>query len=255
MLTNNNLKRRSQPGFGARTLLAMIIAGTAHPGFAGTPGAPAFDSAEQAIEALYTAVNNDDGATITRIIGPLASSSDTVDDKTDRELFTRKFNEMHRLAKRPDGTTVLYIGAENWPFPVPLVSGNGKWSFDQDAGAQEIAFRRTGENEMTAIETCRAIAHSDRQTENTAINDYVRKVVGAATPASEPFHGYYFRIVQTSSGTVVVAYPSEYGVTGVMTFAVAPKGAVYEKDLGPKTVSVAKAMLQYKPNRTWRAAD
>ncbi len=178
MLTNNNLKRRSQPGFGARTLFAVIIAGTLHSGFAETPSAPAFDSTEQAIEALYTAINHDDDATITRLIGPLASSGDMVQDKADRQLFTRKFTEMHRLAKEPDGTTVLYVGAENWPFPVPLVSDHGKWRFDPDAGAREITFRRIGENEMTAIETCRAIAHPDRATENTAISDYVLKVVG-----------------------------------------------------------------------------
>jgi hypothetical protein len=255
MLTNNNLKRRSQPGFGARTLFAVIIAGTLHSGFAETPSAPAFDSTEQAIEALYTAINHDDDATITRLIGPLASSGDMVQDKADRQLFTRKFTEMHRLAKEPDGTTVLYVGAENWPFPVPLVSDHGKWRFDPDAGAREITFRRIGEDEMTAIETCRAIAHPDRATENTAIIDYVLKVVGDLSEPAEPFYGYHFRNVQTSAGTVVIAYPAEYGVTGVMTFALTPKGAVYEKDLGPKTVSLAKAMLQYKPDRTWLAAE
>src|SRR5947208_14416917 len=65
---------------------------------------------------------------------------------------------MHRLVREPDGTTVLYIGAENWPFPIPLVSKNGAWYFDSDSGKQEIMFRRVGENEATAIEVCEEFA-------------------------------------------------------------------------------------------------
>jgi hypothetical protein len=255
MLIKETFQRRSWTGFRAGALLAVLVAGAVQSGFAETPGAAAFDSPEKAIQALYTAVNNDDGAAITRLVGPLSSSNDMVQDKADREVFTRKFTEMHRLVKGPDGTTVLYIGAENWPFPLPLISEHGKWRFDQDAGAQEIAFRRIGEAEMTAIETCRALVHPGNPTENTAINGYVRKVAGAAPPPSESFHGYYFRIVQARNGTVVIAYPAEYGATGIMTFAVTPSGTVYEKDLGPKTVSLAKAMLKYKPDRTWHTAE
>jgi len=159
---------------------------------------------------------------------------------------------MHRLVRESSGTTVLYIGAENWPFPVPLVADQGKWRFDQVAGAREIMFRRIGKNEMTAIETCRAIAHPDRKTEDTTVSDYARKILAGITPASEIFHGYYFRTVRTMGASAVVAYPTEYGETGVMTFTVTPNGALYEKDLGPKTPGAARSMTQYKPDRTWR---
>src|SRR5437016_10211652 len=54
----------------------------------------------------------------------------------------------------------LYIGAENWPFPIPLVSKNGAWYFDSDSGKQEILFRRVGENEATAIESKRSEEHT-----------------------------------------------------------------------------------------------
>ena len=46
----------------------------------------------------------------------------------------KKYQEMHRLVREPDGSTVLYIGAENWPFPIPLVSKNGAWYFDSKTG-------------------------------------------------------------------------------------------------------------------------
>ena len=255
MSTNENLIRRLHPGFGARALLAVIIAGTLRTGIAETPAAPAFDSPEQAIAALYKAVNKGDGATVTQLIGPLATTSDTVRDKADRALFIRKYSEMHRLVRQSDGTVVLHVGAENWPFPVPLVADHGKWRFDQDAGAREIVFRRIGENEMTAIETCRAIAHPDGKTEDASVKEYARKVVDATTPLSEAFHDYYFRTVRTSGGTAVVAYPAEYGETGIMTFAVTPNGVLYEKDLGPNTPGIARAITQYRPDRTWHPAE
>jgi hypothetical protein len=50
---------------------------------------------------------------------------------------------------QPTFTSLLYIGAENWPFPIPLVSQNGVWRFDSDAGVHEIRYRRIGENELT----------------------------------------------------------------------------------------------------------
>ena len=88
----------------------------------------------------------------------VTSSGDALEDKLEREQFSRKYEEMHRLVREPDGTTVLYIGAENWPFPVPLVSKNGEWHFDSDSGKKEILARRIGENELTAIQICKEFA-------------------------------------------------------------------------------------------------
>jgi hypothetical protein len=259
MFNKENLKRHSRTVFGARTLLVVLIVGAAQPNFAENAKGPAFDSAEQTVEALYTAVKNNDHANISQLIGPLASSDDIAQDEADREQFVLKFNEMHRLVKKPDGTATLYLGAENWPFPVPLISNNGKWQFDLDAGVQEIAFRRIGEDEVTAMETCRALAraliHHNAQTDDDAVNQYVQKVVEAANPMTESFHGYYFRLLRTSNGAVVVAYPSEYRSTGVMTFAATSEGPVYEKDLGPSTVELATTMTRYKADPTWHAAE
>jgi hypothetical protein len=69
----------------------------------------------------------------------------------DRDLFVQKYQEMHRLSGEPDGPVTLYIGAENWPFPIPLIKENGTWRFDSDAGKKEVLFRRIGENELVAI--------------------------------------------------------------------------------------------------------
>src|SRR5438105_3876445 len=120
-----------------------------------------FPSAAEASHALFLAVQSDNEQAVMQILGggkELASSADEVEDKLDREQFTQKYQEMHRLVREPDGATVLYIGAENWPFPIPLVSENGAWYFDSDSGKQEILFRRVGENEATAIEVCEEFA-------------------------------------------------------------------------------------------------
>lgn len=259
MLNRKNPQRRYRPGFGTATLLAVLMTGTLRTNLAAATDGLIFDSPEDAARALYQAVQTNNQSAVARLIGPLASSDDVVQDKADRDRFVQKYSEMHRFVQRADGTTELYIGAENWPFPVPLISRKGKWSFDVDAGAREIMFRRVGEDETTAIETTRAIAraigHPDVTTGDPATDAYVRQLVGAANSPEDSFHGYQFRTLQTPSGAVIVAYPSQYGVTGVMTFAASPDGAVYEKNFGPKTSEAASAMVRYQRDRSWQVAE
>ena len=99
----------------------------------------------------------------------VTSSSDEVEDKLERERFSQKYQEMHRLVREPDGSTVLYIGAENWPFPIPLVSKNGAWYFDSDTGKEEILFRTIGENETTAIQVCHVLAQGKERSETETV--------------------------------------------------------------------------------------
>src|ERR1700682_655532 len=70
---------------------------------------------------------------------------------------------MHRLGREADGSMTLYIGAENWPFPIPLVEKNGAWHFDADGGSKEVLFRRIGENELTAIAICHEFTAKEKQ--------------------------------------------------------------------------------------------
>ena len=57
------------------------------------------------------------------------------------------------------------------------------------------------------------------------------------------------------AGYALVAWPAEYGVSGVMTFLVNQNGTVFEKDLGPKTGEKVKGMMRYNPDQTWRRAQ
>ena len=257
MLTAENIKQRFRPGFSVRTVFAIAVAGMMVRSFAAQE--VQFKSPDQAVEALYTAVKTNDQAALSALLGPLASSDNVENDKGERARFVQKYSEMHRLVRQPDGSMELYIGAENWPFPVPLVSSNGTWRFDLDAGSDELLFRRVGEDETTVIETCRAIAHvanhTPYKTDNDAIDNYVRKFANGGNPPTEAFFGYQFRELKTGNGIVVVAYPSQYGVTGVMTFAVTPDGNVYQRDLGNKTTKEAKAMTRYKAGKKWLIAE
>ena len=128
--------------------------------------------------------------------------------KLEREQFIKKYQEMHRLVQEPDGSTVLYIGAENWPFPVPLVSRNGQWYFDSDHGKQEILFRRIGENEATAMDVCEEFAMANnasaaKAASNDPIAQFAESLVSGAATAdnkeSNPYHGYYFRVLTRNS--------------------------------------------------------
>ena len=56
------------------------------------------------------------------------------------------------------------------------------------------------------------------------------------------------------AGFALVAFPAEYGKTGIMTFLVSHHGQVYQKDLGPRTAEMAKAMQEYNPDTTWTEA-
>lgn len=233
-----------------------------------------FASAGEAASALFEAAKKDDDHALEAILGggkDVTSSGDQVEDKLEHEQFSEKYQQMHRLVLEPDGTTVLYIGAENWPFPVPLVSKNGAWQFEPERGKQEILFRRIGENEAAAIAVCEefAIANNDERAKVDS-KDPITKFAAsllATSPSggnTDPnlFHGYYFRIVTDSASEAtkkrgrlkLVAYPAEYKSSGVMTFVVTHLGLVFENDLGPSTSTVAP-QLKVRAGSSWRPAE
>ena len=254
----------------------LLVVGFAKSGFAQDAQPKMFASPGEATNALFEAAKKEDEQVLEAILGAgrdVTSSSDEVEDKLEREQFSQKYQEMHRLVREPDGSTVLYIGAENWPFPVPLVSKNGAWYFDSDRGKQEILFRRIGENEATAIQVCEefamaknaADAKADSEDPITRFAQSLASVAAANTGNKEPnsFHGYYFRIVARNAsssvsgsgkrGLTLIAYPAEYQSSGIKTFVVTHKGVVFEKDLGPETTTTAPQM-KTRTGSSWHPA-
>src|SRR5271163_4566627 len=136
-------------------LLTMSFAASA---IAQQHGQKTFPTAEAASHALVTALKANDEKALIEILGrdgkQIISSGDEAEDAETRANFVKRFQQMHRLVDEPNATTTLYIGAENWPTPIPLVKKANAWYFDTDAGKQEILFRRIGENEMSTIRVC-----------------------------------------------------------------------------------------------------
>src|SRR6201987_2593279 len=267
-------------GFASTILLLLLLgllvaAGFAKSSFAQESQPRKFSSPAEASDALFQAAQREDEAALEAILGAgkeVSSSSDEEEDKLEREQFSQKYQEMHRLVREPDGSTVLYVGAENWPFPIPLISKNGEWYFDSDRGKQEILFRRIGENEDTAIQVCEEFALAKNAADAKAdsqdpITRFAQTLASAGPTGPDkegnPFHGYYFRIVAQASSDVstrgkkslrLVAYPVEYQSSGVKTFVVTQKGIVFEKDLGPETTIVAPQM-KARTGPSWHTAE
>jgi len=271
-----------------------------------------FDTPERAAEALITAAEVYDVPTLLQIFGPggkdFIASSDSVRDMTLAHQFAEKARQKHSVAIDKNQATLL-VGNDEWPMPVPIVKKQGKWYFDTKAGRDEILFRRIGSNELDAIEVCRGYVEAQKEYASTThdgsdIPQYAQKII--STPGkqdglfwknpdgspggpiseglaraleegysnrSEPFHGYYFKILKGQGphapggplhyvingvmigGYALVAVPAEYKVTGVKTFLVSYEGVVYEKDLGPDSLKIAKEMVDYNPDKTWRRTN
>ncbi len=243
---------------GALGLLLNLAAGEAYAQKAAPPaqksmsqgsngpqaGQETFASAAEACHALVAAVRNNDEPALLKILGPNAkdiiSSGDQAEDQNDREQFVQKYRQMHRLVTEPDGSTTLYVGAENWPTPIPLMHKGSAWYFDTAAGKQEILCRRIGKNELTAIQVCRELVDAEKEYHGQPHDgdpspQYAQKffsdpgkhnglyweasssegaspigplVASAASEGNgeaaaqklEPFHGYYFRILKGEAG-------------------------------------------------------
>ncbi|HVO32303.1 MAG TPA: DUF2950 family protein, partial [Elusimicrobiota bacterium] len=99
---------------------------------------------------------------------------------------------------------------------------------------------------------------------------FAKAAAGMAAAEREPYHGYFFRVL-TSQGTdaaggavnyiingqmiggfALIAWPAEYGASGIQTFIVNHDGAVFEKTLGPDTAKTVGQITAFDPDKTWR---
>ncbi len=271
-----------------------------------------FKTPEEAAESLVAAVKAQDKTRVLTILGPngrdIASSGDEVADKTARELFLAAYAAKQSLQKVDDKTSVLLLGAEDWPFPIPVVRAGAGWRFDTATGRQEILYRRIGRNELDTIETC--FSYVEAQNDYAEFSEkefgkaeYAQRIIstpgkkdGLYWPATNekdesplgefiavatdegytpgqsrvPYHGYYFKVLsrqgasapggavnyvvqgKMTGGFALVAWPAEYGNSGVKTFLVNQLGVVFEKDLGPGTPQIAARMTDFNPDLTWK---
>lgn len=270
-----------------------------------------FPSPEEAVKAAIAAVRSNNDNELLAIFGPQAKeillSGDPVADKQRRAEFISAYDERNRLSTEGENT-ILIVGKQDWPLPIPIVKKGQSWMFDTEKGKQEVLNRRIGENELFTIQACLAIVDAEREyamkdRDRDALLEYAQKFVSdpgkknglywdakAGEPQSPlgpimtriraegyqmnpsapvPYHGYYYRILTAQGkdaaggaysyiikgkmigGFAVVAYPAEYGNSGIMTFIVNHDGKVFQKNLGSNTAALAKSMKEYNPDKTW----
>jgi hypothetical protein len=153
--------------FVVSVMFALSLGCSSASTFAQEPGQRTFASAEGAGRALLDAMEAQDEQAPLNILGPagkdVISSGDPVEDSDTRASFVVKYQEMHRFVTETNGTVSLILGAENWPFPIPLVNNHGTWFFDTAAGKDEILFRRIGKNELAAMDACRELVEAQKQ--------------------------------------------------------------------------------------------
>ncbi len=148
------------------------------------PGQKVFSSAEEASNALVAAAENNDEKSLITLLGrdgkDIVSSGDDTEDARNRANFVRAYREMHRLVIEPDGTTTLYVGAKNWPTPIPLVHKGRAWYFDTDAGKKEILYRRVGRNELSTIRVCHELVAAEKDYRRTQPEEFAGKILSDA---------------------------------------------------------------------------
>lgn len=180
------------------------------------PRSKGFSSPQAAAEALCAAARKNDTTDMLVILGPagrdlLDNVADHDDDNStleDRQLFVQKYDQMHRLVREPDDTVALYVGAENWPLPIPLVHYNGAWYFDPALGKQEILYRQLGRNEMEALNVSRALIDAEKEYFASA-HRYTDKFAST----NNQHDGLYWPSTENANRSPIGRYLAQAGVT------------------------------------------
>jgi len=295
-----------------------VVNATFCPALAGQQDQVNFSSPGEAVTAMVNALKAGDNKALAAFFGSgsedIVFSGDPIADKARREKFVSIYEEKNRLEQQGAEKAVLYLGNEDWPFPIPLVKIEGAWRFDSNEGRDEILARRIGRNELNVIQVCHAYVDAQRE---YALKDwdgdgllvYARKF--ASSPGKKdglywetkqgedqsplgplvataqqrgyagiqpsdnpvPYYGYYYHILEAQGanakggaydyvasgkmlgGFALVAYPANYGASGIMTFIVNHDGVVFQKDLGENTKDIVSALTLFDPEGTWKKVD
>jgi hypothetical protein len=210
----------------------LAVAPAAH---AQTPSQSTFSSADDALQALVSAGKAKDRIALAKVYGPdydRLLSGDDVEDAKDLDDFAAALGDSAQLLKINDSKYTVTIGKENWPTAIPLVQKDGKWFFDTQAGLDEVINRRVGEDELSAIATCRAYAlaqweyFTEGDWDHDSVAEYAQKFL--STPGSH--NGLYWETSEEDKpsplGKLIAAAQAEgYGPASASTGAAGKGGA------------------------------
>jgi hypothetical protein len=216
-----------------------------------------FDTPQQAAKALIDAAGAYDVPELMAIFGPdgqdFVASADPVEDKNNAAAFAAEAGAKNSISIEPakPNRAIIIVGEKEWPLPVPLIKGKGKWHFEAKAGRQEILFRRIGANELDAIQVCRGYVEAQKEYalqihDDSGVNQYAQRIF--STPGKQDglywqnpdgtssgpigdavakaldegysigksgFHGYYFKILQ-GQGPAARLGRLDYVIEGIM---------------------------------------
>ncbi|MBV8847322.1 MAG: DUF2950 domain-containing protein [Bryobacterales bacterium] len=222
---------KSAPAAKAAPASAPTGASTAKGKAATTPAtAKAFDTPQQAADALVAAAEKFDVPALEQIFGrdgmDVIFTGDFAQDRRDAADFAAEAREKKKVSIDPKAANraFLVVGNEDWPFPVPLARRGGKWFFDANEGREELMVRRIGANELDAIDICRGYVEAQ--------DEYAEKY-GPRPPTMPDISQYAQRIVSTPGKHDGLAWQNPDGTWG-----------------GPIGENIAKAIEQgYNPDK------
>jgi hypothetical protein len=195
-----------------------------------------YPTPEEALSALVDAVKDGSKSKMKKVLGPdadeIIDSGDEVADAETRQRFLSAYDTKHSLSFEGNKKASIILGADDFPFPIPLIHNQAGWEFGTAAGRREILYRRIGRNELDAIQTCLAFVdaqneYADKDRTGDGAGVYAQHIVSspgkkdglfwrddrdqsplgelAAQAAEEgykvgaeraPYHGYYYRILK-----------------------------------------------------------
>ena len=252
------------------------------------PAIRSFDTPKKAADALIVAARDFDRPALEQLFGPqfndVVLSGEDAQDRQRAAEFIAKADEKTNVSVDPKTRTraFLLVGDDDWPFPIPIVKRGVRWSFDTEAGRQEILYRRIGSNELDAIQICRGYVEAQheyalKKREGYDVHQYAQRII--STPGTqdglawqkadgtwdgpvgekiaqviaqgyssrtEPYHGYFFKVLK-GQGPAAPLGQMDFVVNGVMIggFALVAAPAEYGKT-GVKTFIVSHDGVVYE---------
>jgi hypothetical protein len=216
-----------------------------------------YKTPEAAVDALVATAKRGDMKAALAVLGrdgeDIISSGDEVSDDAVRQRFVTSYDAKHQITMKGGNKAILIIDDNDYPFPIPLKKNkDGTWSFDTQAGREEILARRIGHNELDTIQT--VLAFVDAQDEyaskdrGAGVGVYAQRFIsepdkkdGLYWPTAQgeeqsplgelfaaatrqgyragegrsPYHGYYYKIL-TKQGPAATGGAVDYVVRGKM---------------------------------------
>jgi hypothetical protein len=247
-----------------------------------------FESAEEAAEALVGAAEKFDVPALIRVVGERGEDVILTDeyaaDRESAQEFAAQARAKKHVAVDPKNGNIAYllVGEEDWPFPLPLVKHGGRWSFDAEAGREELIWRRIGRNELDAIDICHGYVEAQygyafRKRTGYEVPQYAQRII--ATPGkqdglawqnpdgswdgpigekiaqaiqqgydlkADPYHGYFFKVLK-GQGPAAPLGTLDFVIEGAMIggFALVAAPAEYGQT-GVKTFMVSHTGVVYQ---------